>query len=54
MGRKQVREVVFDDENESINRFRNKREKKDVSLVFFSNRQLEQERRSLPINTVSR
>lgn len=49
MGRKQVREVVFDDENESINRFRNKREKKDVSLAFFSNRQLEQERRSLPV-----
>ena len=49
MGRKQVREVVFDDENESINRFRNKREKKDVSLVFFSNRQLEQERQSLPV-----
>lgn len=49
MGRKQVREVVFNDENESINRFRNKREKKDVSLVFFSNQQLEQERRSLPV-----
>lgn len=49
MGRKQVREVVFNDENDSINRFRNKREKKDVSLVFFSNRQLEQERRSLPV-----
>lgn len=44
-----MREVVFDDENESINRFRNKREKKDVSLAFFSNRQLEQERRSLPV-----
>lgn len=44
-----MREVVFDDENESINRFRNKREKKNVSLVFFSNQQLEQERRSLPV-----
>lgn len=44
-----MREVVFNDENESINRFRNKREKKDVSLVFFSNQQLEQERRSLPV-----
>ncbi|KAK8793914.1 hypothetical protein WA171_003042 [Blastocystis sp. BT1] len=39
MGRKQVKEVFFNDENESANVFRNKRTKKN----------LEQERKSLPV-----